>query len=72
LVQDDARLESLIAFWRLICFHLLWPAMATLLAAAVLEERGTPEGTPRDHRAKNKRDNALRQRGALDPTARSG
>src|SRR5215210_1546449 len=28
LVQDEARLASVIAFFRLICFHLLWPAMS--------------------------------------------
>jgi hypothetical protein len=32
LVQEEARLASVIAFLRLICFHLLWPAMAVLLA----------------------------------------
>src|SRR5918999_3268784 len=31
LVQDEARFASVIAFLRLICFHLLWPAMAELL-----------------------------------------
>jgi len=31
LVQEEARLASVIAFLRLICFHLLWPAMAELL-----------------------------------------
>src|SRR5919112_5928488 len=31
LVQDEARLASVIAFLRLICFHLLWPAIAELL-----------------------------------------
>ncbi len=29
LVQTDARRESVTAFFRLICFHLLWPAIAT-------------------------------------------
>src|SRR3954453_18471709 len=33
LVQEEARLASVIAFFRLICFHLLWPAMAELLRA---------------------------------------
>src|SRR6476660_8096431 len=33
LVHDDARRASVTAFLRLICFHLLWPAMAELLAA---------------------------------------
>src|SRR6185312_14876661 len=28
LVQDEARLASVIAFFLLICFHLLWPAMS--------------------------------------------
>jgi hypothetical protein len=32
LVQEDARLASVMAFLRLICFHLLGPAMAQLLA----------------------------------------
>jgi hypothetical protein len=31
LVHDEARLASVIAFLRLICFHLLWPAIAELL-----------------------------------------
>src|SRR4051812_19938861 len=31
LVQEEARLASVIAFLRLICFHLLCPAMAELL-----------------------------------------
>ena len=31
LVQEEARLASVTAFLRLICFHLLWPAMAELL-----------------------------------------
>src|SRR3954452_21900330 len=31
LVQEEARLASVMAFLRLICFHLLWPAMAELL-----------------------------------------
>jgi hypothetical protein len=31
LVHEEARLASVIAFLRLICFHLLWPAMAELL-----------------------------------------
>ena len=29
LVQTEARRESVTAFFRLICFHLLWPAIAT-------------------------------------------
>src|SRR5690349_5771230 len=33
LVQAEARRESVTAFFRLICFHLLWPAMAELLGA---------------------------------------
>src|SRR4051794_13704114 len=32
-VQEDARRASVTAFFRLICFHLLWPAMAELLTA---------------------------------------
>src|SRR6478672_4008906 len=36
LVHDDARLASVMAFLRLICFHLLWPAMAELLACCDL------------------------------------
>jgi hypothetical protein len=31
LVQDEARLASVMAFLRLICFHLLWPAIAEFL-----------------------------------------
>src|SRR5581483_12419626 len=34
LVQAEARRASVTAFLRLICFHLLWPAMGELLAAA--------------------------------------
>ena len=37
LVQEDARFASVMAFLRLICFHLLWPAMAELLASASLQ-----------------------------------
>src|SRR5918997_263824 len=33
LVQAEARRLSVTAFLRLICFHLLWPAMTELLAA---------------------------------------
>src|SRR5919106_3423467 len=33
LVQEEARRASVTAFLRLICFHLLWPAMAELLEA---------------------------------------
>src|ERR671925_891337 len=33
LVQEEARRASVTAFLRLICFHLLWPAMAELLHA---------------------------------------
>jgi hypothetical protein len=33
LVQADARRASVTAFFRLICFHLLCPAIAELLAA---------------------------------------
>ena len=32
LVQDEARRESVTAFFRLICFHLLWPAMTRSIA----------------------------------------
>src|SRR4051812_25011689 len=37
LVQEDARRASVTAFLRLICFHLLWPAMAELLGADSVE-----------------------------------
>src|ERR687884_2171490 len=40
LVQDDARRASVTAFLRLICFHLLWPAIAELLALTALFPRG--------------------------------
>src|SRR3954467_15665452 len=33
LVQEEARRASVTAFFRLICFHLLWPAIAELLTA---------------------------------------
>src|SRR5215217_5268653 len=36
LVQDEARRASVTAFLRLICFHLLWPAMANSLMRAGL------------------------------------
>src|SRR5690242_7594286 len=36
LVHDEARLASVMAFFRLICFHLLWPAMADLLARRMM------------------------------------
>src|SRR5919107_2560747 len=36
LVQEEARLASVIAFLRLICFHLLWPAKAKLLGQRVV------------------------------------
>src|SRR5512145_829403 len=45
LVQEEARRASVTAFLRLICFHLLWPAMAL----APLATR------------KHKRDSRLRQ-----------
>ncbi len=32
-VHEEARRASVTAFLRLICFHLLWPAMAELLGA---------------------------------------
>jgi hypothetical protein len=34
LVHAEARRASVTAFLRLICFHLLWPAIAELLAAS--------------------------------------
>src|SRR3954453_19679266 len=37
LAQDDAPRASVTAFLRLICFHLLWPAMAELLGADGVE-----------------------------------
>jgi hypothetical protein len=55
LVQDEARRASVTAFLRLICFHLLWPAMAELLDAGEVDRR------------KHKRDSRLRQTSALDP-----
>src|SRR5690348_10650670 len=54
LVQDEARRASVTAFLRLICFHLLWPAMAELLAAGEV-------WTTRKH----KRDSRLRQTAPL-------
>src|SRR5258705_553452 len=55
LVQDEARRAAVAAFFRLICFHLLWPAMANSLMRA------------RFGRRKHKRDSRLRQTGGLDP-----
>src|SRR3954452_18320300 len=57
LVQDDARRASVTAFLRLICFHLLWPAMAELLGADGVEagvrrpgrEAAVQEGTEFSH-----------------------
>src|SRR5690348_3219429 len=47
LVHADARRESVTAFLRLICFHLLWPAMAELLGAyEVGAECSAPKNTP--------------------------
>src|ERR687895_1075750 len=40
LVHDEARRASVTAFLRLICFHLLWPAMAELLDADAVWRRG--------------------------------
>src|SRR5918995_3788442 len=39
LVQEEARRASVTAFLRLICFHLLWPAMAELLEADEVSRR---------------------------------
>src|SRR5215211_7064939 len=48
LVQDEARRASVTAFLRLICFHLLWPAMAELLGAdGVGEAQETGAGVRR-------------------------
>src|ERR687892_1867889 len=42
LVQEEARRASVTAFLRLICFHLLWPAMAELLEADAVWAAGRP------------------------------
>src|ERR687898_2975689 len=42
LVQEEARRASVTAFLRLICFHLLWPAMAELLEADEVWAAGRP------------------------------
>src|SRR5437870_1718306 len=55
LVQEEARRATVTAFLRLICFHLLWPAMAELL------ETGEVDGR------KHKPDSRLRQTPTLDP-----
>src|SRR5215216_1913231 len=54
LVQEEARLESVIAFLRLICFHLLCPAMAELLDAYEVEMAAGREAGPVATWAKNK------------------
>src|SRR5882724_3364696 len=54
LVQDEARRASVTAFLGLICFHLLWPAMAELLEAGEVDGR------------KHKPDSRLRQTSTLD------
>src|SRR5687767_12897614 len=63
LVQDEARRESVTAFLRLICFHLLWPAMAELLGPHG-DGPGwrDPRRTARRER-KHKRGHTLRQTG---------
>src|SRR5689334_24378955 len=68
LVHDDARRASVTAFLRLICFHLLWPAIAELLGADSVEAglRGAVGKPPR--RRKHKPDSRLRQSDRSVPT----
>src|SRR5205823_12111819 len=69
LVQEDARRASVTAFFRLICFHLLWPAMAELLTAdkvGAVRMGGFPDP---ERRRKHKPDSRLRQRAGLDRRA---
>src|SRR5687767_8928796 len=65
LVQEEARRASVTAFLRLICFHLLWPAMAELLDADEVWAAGRPVRGERlqspTRRRKHKRDSRLRQ-----------
>src|ERR671919_1513516 len=65
LVQEEARRASVTAFLRLICFHLLWPAMAELLEADEVWAAGRPVRGDLSHsptrRRKHKRDSRLRQ-----------
>jgi len=46
---------------RLICFHLLWPAMAELLEADEVWAAGRPVRGDLARRRKHKRDSRLRQ-----------
>src|SRR5687768_6113689 len=60
LVQEEARRASVTAFLRLICFHLLWPAMAQLLH--ICRSRGAGEGSRGAAEVrKHKREHTLRQ-----------
>src|SRR5688572_28214965 len=61
LVQEEARRASVTAFLRLICFHLLWPAMAELLEADDVWAAGRPVRGDLSRRRKHKRDSRLRQ-----------
>src|SRR5919108_1778391 len=68
LVQEEARRASVTAFLRLICFHLLWPAMAELLQADEILAAGRPVRRTRWRRRKHKHDSRLRQSvGPSDP-----
>src|ERR1700741_4651940 len=61
LVQEEARLASVTAFLRLICFHLLCPAIAELLDVQEVGE-GADGCCGRPGRTrKNKSDTRLRQ-----------
>src|SRR5687767_9733634 len=61
LVQEEARRASVTAFLRLICFHLLWPAMAELLEADEVWAAGRPGRGDLSRRRKHKCDSRLRQ-----------
>src|SRR5512141_2346046 len=69
LVHEEARFESVIAFLRLICFHLLCPAMAELLGASGVVSPARSEGPARDASPKNSRSPGRCQRRVDRPRA---